>query len=394
VIDVRRRLAGAALALAALAPAALAGATVPSAAALTDTGRVRSALGAVGSEPELFTGVAAGDGFSLGWDAAGDLFSWGLDDQGQLGRGSTGDARVRPDPVAIPAGEHVVHAAAGVDHAVALTAAGAVWAWGSSDAGQHTATPRRITLFDELPGTVVGVDAGGHFSLAWTSDGALYSWGLADQRLGRPGDDPARPARVTAQGLDARVVVHAAAGRFHGDAVVDGGVVAWGQDYGGAGGVALTGLPAGEAVGTAAGTADSLVWTAGGELYRTRTGTEATQRVNGLADVVGAAVSAPDVGEAGLWAWTDAGRLWAWGSNEGGKLGVGSPDGWFWAPSVVMLADGSAPRMIGAGGNHTLYDATDGHYAAAGDNTHGQLGDGTTSGRTRFALIIPVSRWP
>jgi alpha-tubulin suppressor-like RCC1 family protein len=391
VTDVRRRLAGAALAL-----ALLAGAAVPSTAAFADTGRVRSALGAVDTEPELFTGVAAGDGFSLGWDAAGDLFSWGLNDRGQLGRGRTGGTHVRPDRVAIPADQHVVHAAAGVDHAVALTDDGAVWAWGSPDAGQHTATPRRLTLLDGVPGTVVGVDAGGHFSLAWTSDGALYSWGLADERLGRPvtGGGPAEPARVTAQGLDARSVVHAAAGRSHGDAVVDGGVVAWGQDYAGAAGVALTGLPAGSALGTAAGAADSLVWTTGGELYRTRSGTETTQRVGGLVDVVGAAVSAPDVGEAGLWAWTGSGRLFAWGSNEGGKLGVGEPDGWFSAPSVVLLADGSAPRMIGAGGNHTLYDATDGHYAAAGDNTHGQLGDGTTSGRTRFALIIPVVRWP
>jgi alpha-tubulin suppressor-like RCC1 family protein len=391
VSGVRRRLAGAALAL-----ALLAGAAVPSAAAFADAGRARSVLGAVDADPELFTGVAAGDGYSLGWDAAGDLFAWGLNDRGQLGTGTTGGTHLLPRRVAVPADQHVVHAAAGVDHAVALTAEGAVWAWGSPDLGQHTATPRRVTLFDEIPGTVVGVDAGGRFSLAWTSDGALYSWGVPDDRLGRPGtgDAHAEPERVTAQGLDARVVVHAAAGRFHGDAVVDGGVVAWGQGYGGAAGVPLTGLPAGAAVGTAAGTADSLVWTTDGGLYRTRTGTEATQRVSGLTDVVGAAVSAPDVGEAGLWAWTGTGRLWAWGSNEGGKLGVGDPDGWFSAPSVVLLADGSVPRMIGAGGNHTLYDATDGHYAAVGDNTHGQLGDGTTSGRTRLALIIPVHRWP
>lgn len=375
-----------------------AAAAIPSTAAFTDTGTARADLGTVDAVPEPFTGVAAGDHFSLGWDDQGDLFAWGRNDVGQLGRGTVGAARPLPAPVAIPAGHRVVMAAAGVDHAVALTDDGGVWTWGNPEFGQNSATPRRLAALDAVPGTVVGVDAGGRFSLAWTRGGALYSWGAADDRLGRAatGDDHADPARVSAHGMivDSLVVTQAAAGRFHGTAVLaDGGVVGWGRDYGGAAGAMLTGLPAGQVVGTAAGTGDTLAWTAAGELFRAQS-TPAAARVPGLTDVVGAAVSAPGQGDPGLWAWTSSGRLFAWGSNAGGKLGVGEAGGSFAAPSIVVLADGSRPRMIGAGADHTLYDAVDGNYAAAGANDFGQLGDGTTTGRTRFASVIPVLRWP
>ncbi len=66
------------------------------------------------------------------------------------------------------------------------------------------------------------------------------------------------------------------------------------------------------------------------------------------------------------------GTLWAWGDNTHGQLGNGTPLG---------LQIGSALASVAAGSNHTVSLTTDGTLWAWGDNSYGQLGDGTTTQR-------------
>lgn len=380
----------AALAVLLAAPAAR-----PSTALLADRGAVRTALGSVEAEPLLFRGgIGAGDAWSLGWDADGRLFAWGSNDVGQLGTGSGVGAESRPTPVRLPDGLRVVQASAGVDLGVALTDDGGVWTWGNPDIWINSPVPQRATFFDDLDDEVVGVDAGGYFYLAWTSGGALYSWGVAGNRLGRPSStDRDPPARVTAQGLDARTVVAASAGRFHGVAVALDGVVAWGDDVGGTAGGTVAGLPDDDpVVGVSAGARRTLLWTASGRLLTT-TAWE-TEPVAGLVGVAGAVVSSPVAGEPGQWAWDTAGRLWAWGSNVSGQLGLGVSGGAYVTPQPVELAAGSTAAAVAGGGTHALYEAGSGTFAAAGSNEHGQLGDGTTTPRTAFRIEVPIAGWP
>ncbi len=85
------------------------------------------------------------------------------------------------------------------------------------------------------------------------------------------------------------------------------------------------------------------------------------------------------------------GTLAAWGRNSEGQLGVGTTNPEF-TPVAVDAGSGSAlfgkkVVAVAAGVHHTLALCSDGTVAAWGGNTYGQLGDATTTQRTRPVLV-------
>ncbi|MHC5044048.1 MAG: RCC1 domain-containing protein [Planctomycetota bacterium] len=82
--------------------------------------------------------VAAGVQHSLALNAAGEVITWGGNASGQLGRRTKTESDSQP--VAIPKPREftgqIVAIAAGNLHSLALDAAGGVWAWGANDKGQ------------------------------------------------------------------------------------------------------------------------------------------------------------------------------------------------------------------------------------------------------------------
>jgi alpha-tubulin suppressor-like RCC1 family protein len=82
-----------------------------------------------------------------------------------------------------------------------------------------------------------------------------------------------------------------------------------------------------------------------------------------------------------------AGRLFAWGANGDGQLGLGHTNGAS-RPRLVNPPPGvTGWESIAAGGGHSLALGSDGNLYAWGWNRTGQVGNGTTNDQTRPVLI-------
>ena len=86
------------------------------------------------------------------------------------------------------------------------------------------------------------------------------------------------------------------------------------------------------------------------------------------------------VGENHVCAILKTGKLACWGDNEHGKLGTGNTTGSL-SPVEVDLGEGREAVAIGNGQEHTCAILDDGSVVCWGQNTTGQLGDGTTTDR-------------
>lgn len=98
----------------------------------------------LGQAPGLVTAPAGGAfvEVSAGWEhncartTAGTVYCWGKNASGQLGDGTTGTGSPTPVLVAAPAGVRFAAVSAGSNYSCALTPEGAVYCWGSNDAGK------------------------------------------------------------------------------------------------------------------------------------------------------------------------------------------------------------------------------------------------------------------
>ena len=82
-----------------------------------------------------------------------------------------------------------------------------------------------------------------------------------------------------------------------------------------------------------------------------------------------------------LWLKAD-GTLWGGGNNESGQLGI-SPV----AVSLAPIQVATGVQAAAAGSSHSLILKTDGTLWSTGSNSSGQLGDGTTTSRTSPAQV-------
>ncbi|NXK63567.1 RPGR regulator, partial [Sylvietta virens] len=83
---------------------------------------------------------------------------------------------------------------------------------------------------------------------------------------------------------------------------------------------------------------------------------------------------------------TGKGKLYMFGSNDWGQLGLGSKNT-VTKPTCVKALKPEKPKLAVCGRNHTLVYTEKGNVYAAGGNSEGQLGLGDTEERTTFHLI-------
>jgi alpha-tubulin suppressor-like RCC1 family protein len=117
-----------------------------------------------------WTYAVGGRDFTLAMTSAGALYAWGANDMGQLA--AAGASQPTPTLINLPAGATGWRKiAAGKDHAVAITSEGKLYAWGNGSGS---------TLKEVAPPTGVAswldVSAGVGFVLATGADGKVYQW--------------------------------------------------------------------------------------------------------------------------------------------------------------------------------------------------------------------------
>jgi alpha-tubulin suppressor-like RCC1 family protein len=340
-------------------------------------------------------GPAAAEPVGDGLRGRTPALAWGYGNQGGLGLGSTAEAR-QPMPVALPA--RTVKVVAGVGFTLALTRSGLLYAWGDGRFGQLGNGSTRPVLVTpaqvKFPGgrRVVAVDAAGGHAVAVTTDGQMWAWGR--NAAGQLGDgtrtDRSRPVRVkTPRGVRVGAV---AAGTDHAlAATTTGAVLAWGANRAGQIGrgvgsdqltpitVRLPGAARAQVV--AAGEGHSLALLRDGRVvgFGTPTGTVAALKVTArnaaprVIPIPGGRVRALDAGIGHSVAVTRFGDVYAWGDNSRGQLGDGTRTDRTTAVRVKVRS----VALLATAGYHSIAVDRKGQVWTWGDNTHGQNGDGT-----------------
>jgi RHS repeat-associated protein len=353
--------------------------------------------GGGGSAAEL---LAGGQYHSLAVASDGSVWAWGYNADGELGDGTTAS---RLTPVQVNGLSDATAVAAGDLHSLALTGGGSVRSWGANAFGQlgdgTTANRTSPVQVSGLSG-VTAIAAGNYHSLALKSDGSVLAWGLNNAGQLGDGTTTNRTSPVTVQGLSGVVAV--AAGGLPGYAghsvalKADGTVWAWGYGKNGQLGLGSTssvlnpqqvpGLAAVVAIAasgdnTYALEADGTVWAWGddhyGQLGNTSVhGAKSSSPVR--ANITG--VTAIAAGGTHVLALKDDGIVWGWGNNNTGQLGDNGACGKT-CDTPVQITNLIGTTALAGGYVHSLAARQDGTVEAWGNNSTGQLGDGTTTVR-------------
>lgn len=304
--------------------------------------------------PQLLTGagsslVGVSDGFthSLVLASDGMVMSAGTNAHGELGNGTTSSSTAFT-PATISG---IAQVAAGVQWSMALKSDGTVWTWGSNtygqlgqglgpDSGAHS-TPTEIT---GLTG-VVDIAAGAYFGAALKSDGTVWTWGRSNE--GTLGDDSTNTATSPVQ--------------------------VWNNSSG----CCITGVTAISAGSFQLGLlkSDGTMWMAGSNIHGALGNGTTTGESTVPVKVPGVSkVSLIAVGGSDAFAFTKKG-LYSWGYNAGGLLGQGTCCSDVPSPHKVAAISGTVTSLSALG----LALTSNGEVWTWGDNSTGQLANGTTS---------------
>jgi alpha-tubulin suppressor-like RCC1 family protein len=310
---------------------------------------------------------------SAGWNhtlyvpqAGGYALAWGLNTDGRCGVGhtnsplTTGVRTVGADGKELSG---IIQAAAGGGHSLLLQNLGGqitLLAAGANANGQlgitNAFSDRFLPVASGLPTNLLAIAAGARHSLALDTDGKVYAWG--DNLQGQVGVNTNRsvirtPTRVT-NALAALRIKAVAAGAEHSLVLAeDGKVYSWGRGNGGA-----------------------LGYTALGAV-------RAPRQITNLSSI--RQIAAGDKHSLFL----NAGKVYACGDNSLGQLGLPSSVLFTNTPVEIPFPGGVTIRKLVAGLDRCLAIAEDGRVFGWGYNRYGELGLGFASTNAPFAVFQP-----
>jgi alpha-tubulin suppressor-like RCC1 family protein len=354
-----------------------------------------------GPQPELGGLRAGANNTCVRIEVGGSVLCWGANEFGQVGDGSTTD-RLRPTPVV---GAPLFTAPFPGDHACSVDASG-LYCWGRNSSGEVGVGTTDPVL---SPTLVTGglifqqVAIGDNFTCGQANSGTTYCWGANDVGqlgTGVPGNSSV-PVPVAG---DPQFRVIAAAGRTACGATVTGELLCWGNGVEGELGngqfgviaatptavagarqffdVAVGANAAGQATVCASTDTGAYCW---GKNSDGEVGDGSKMPRNVPTAVVGLS-GFPQIAPGGshTCARMPSGAVLCWG--KGGRLGTGTSQ-----PSTtpVEVAGGQVYAAIWSGRDHTCGRSDDAPERGFcwGDNSRGQLGDGTRTARLTPTLI-------
>ncbi|BDU73579.1 RCC1 domain-containing protein [Mesoterricola silvestris] len=276
--------------------------------------------------------------------------------------------------------------------AAALALDGTLWTWGPNYSGSLGTGDfeARSSAFKVALGPVLDLATDGASTLALLQDGTFWTWG--DNSAGQLGDTiPVDRTSPVDLAISSPLTALAASTWSTAAVTADGGLWLWGQDPRTPAYRFLT-VPT-SAPGfaplarVAMGLYQGLAQRVDGSLWRwgwanpvsADDGFSAQAQVTGLGPVAG--ITSP--GSSTFFVLQD-GTLWAQGNNSSGNLGDGSTTT---RPTPVQVTGLTDVRQVAASSWHTLALDGAGRIWAWGDNSYAQLGDGTLTSRTSPALV-------
>jgi alpha-tubulin suppressor-like RCC1 family protein len=184
------------------------------------------------------THIAAGAKHSCALDVEGRAFCWGANQAGQLGDG-TESPRNAPATVDLGSGYQLTSITAGTASTCATTAGGLVLCWGRGKNGElgngtnkRTTTPARVVGTGPNGIHVESVSLGRRHACGVTSDGHVYCWG--NNLKGQLGDGTTVSTNTPVRALGLTEAESASAGYEHSCAVLSNGTAeCWGANQAG-----------------------------------------------------------------------------------------------------------------------------------------------------------------
>lgn len=335
--------------------------------------------------------VAAGWSHVCATTNAGDLtYCWGKDDRGQLGDAgqSPPDSRAMPFHVAA-VNMGITQLAAGSDHSCALSLTGTMQCWGAnalSQLGLGTQTPEEATMTTPGLASITTISAGDQTTCAIAS-AKLDCWG--GDISGQQGDAMLGPTVTSPKQIDLGAAGPSAVsiGNEHVCAVTSLGYYCWGDNRAGQVGVGNTnaivgisnvGLGSGPlAAGgdhTCARTSNGLACWGFGQDGELGDGTNTNHDTPSPGPMLAGAFNVLAAGGNNTCAIVNAQAL-CWGASRYGQLGLGF-DG---ATAIVNTVPVPNAKTIAIGHDFLCVLDTGGNLYCMGDNSFGQIGNGTWS---------------
>ena len=337
------------------------------------------------------------------------LWTWGINSSGQLGDNTTVG---KSSPTTTVSGGGTNWRMLDYSfHAIAVKTDGTLWTWGAGTygvLGSGATASRSSPQTTTLAGTDWSkVSAGDRFSAAIKTDGVMYTWGRNNR--GQLGDGTAtnRSSPVSIFGAVISNWTQLACGYEHTLGIAATGLLySWGSGASGALGSGATASRSSPVTVSNSGTnwisisagtsfsggikSDGTLWTWGlntsGQLGDNSTTARSSPQTIAGAGSGGTNWKALSLGDTHVAAIKTDGTLWTWGNNSNGQLGDGS------------TTNRSSPQTTaGAGLNwvrtHSGWNATagikaDGTLWTWGQNSSGELGSGSTADRSSPGTVV------